>query len=107
MTAEFDKAVEHYCEGYTVAPGCRGDQCEHSDSDENHSCEPSFSWSPCDSCGTTLGGDREPASMIPNNFRPGDDTIIEVSICTDCVLAWANGESPDNWSAAPISGVTT
>ena len=100
MCTEFDKAVAHYCKGYTVAPGCHGVECEHANGDTEHYCESSFSWSQCDSCGTTLGGDRSPASMIPHDFKAGDDTIIDVSICVDCVLAWANGDTPENWRAS-------
>lgn len=100
MTAEFDAAVERNCEGYTVAPGCHGVECEHAYGDLDHFCEPSFSWSPCDSCGTTLGGDREPATMIPLDYKAGDDTIIDVSICTDCVIAWGTGENPETWEAS-------
>lgn len=94
----FTASVAHYCDGYTVAPGCRGEQCEHADGDPEHRCEPSFSWSQCDSCGSNLGGDREPATMIPTDYEAGDDTMIEVSICVDCLLYWANGDLPEQWA---------
>jgi len=102
-TERFDAAVEHRCEGYIVAPGCRGAQCEHAEGDEDHQCEASFSWSQCDSCGTTLGGDREPASMIPIDDKGAFDyarDIVDIDICTDCVIAWANGDSPETWRAS-------
>lgn len=100
-TEKFEDSVAHYCKGYTVAPGCRGPECEHAEGDEEHRCEPNFSWSQCDSCGSTLGGDREPATMIPHDYKAGEDTMIDVSICPDCVQAWANGESPETWQQHP------
>lgn len=93
----FGDAVEHNCKGYTVAPGCHGIECEFADGDESHQCEASFSFAPCDSCGSRLGGDRSPATMIPLDFKAGDDTMIDISICVDCALAWANGDEPETW----------
>ena len=93
----FEQAVDHYCAGYTVAPGCRGIECEHADGDENHQCETYFSRHQCDSCGSTLGGDRETATMIPLDYKAGDDTMIECEICVDCLVFWANGELPEVW----------
>lgn len=44
--------------------------------------EPHFSWSPCDCCGTSLGGDRYDAS----GFNPVDKKVkTGYSICQDCV----------------------
>ena len=100
--SDFTESVEHYCEGCTVAVGCRGEQCEYAENgDPEHYCEPSFSWHQCDSCGSTFGGDREPATMIPLDYSAGDDTMIEVSICTDCAMFWANGEEPEQWDQHP------
>jgi hypothetical protein len=39
-------------EGWTYANNCPED------------CEGWFSWTPCDYCGSTLGGDRHPAVLI-------------------------------------------
>ena len=100
-TEKFDAAVEHYCKGYTVAVGCHGPSCEYADGDENHSCEASFSWQQCDSCGSTFGGDRLKATMIPLDYKAGEDTMIDVDICTDCAMAWANGENPEQWQQHP------
>jgi hypothetical protein len=97
QTQQFLDAIKHYCDGYTVAVGCRGEQCEHADGDPEHSCESFFSWQRCDSCGSTLGGDRTPASFIPFDFKAGDDTIIDGDICIDCALFWANGDVPETW----------
>ena len=100
-TENFDAAVAHYCKGYTVAPGCRGEQCEYAEGDREHQCEASFSSAQCDSCGSTFAGDRLPATMIPLDYKAGEDTMIEVSICTDCTMAWANGEDTEEWQQHP------
>lgn len=60
--------------------------------------EPSFSHSECDSCGSTLGGDRYPAHAIMRDSfgkpeAPGQ--IWHIDICVDCLMFHANGELPD------------
>jgi hypothetical protein len=63
--------------------------------------EGSFSWSECDSCGSTLGGSRYKAHAIhveafgPNAKRPDD--IHHIEICVDCLMFHANGDKPDEW----------
>jgi hypothetical protein len=99
----FIAAIELYCEGGYVAPGCAGPKCEFATDEpdpENHQCEPSFSWCQCDSCRSTLGGDRHPAFFIPDAW-PKDRSLepFEIDICTDCVMYWANGDEPDEWYA--------
>ena len=95
----FTQSVEHYCEGLTVAVGCLGIECEYANGDEEHSCEASFSWSQCDSCGSTLGGDRLPASGITHDAGPtGYGEIYELSICIDCAMYHANGDEPETWN---------
>jgi len=42
--------------------------------------EPGFSWSPCDLCGSSLGGDRHPAHGVIG------DEIFHLDICTDCLM---------------------
>jgi hypothetical protein len=41
--------MDAHWQGYHVVPACPED------------CEGEFSWSSCDGCGSTLGGDRHPA----------------------------------------------
>lgn len=50
-----------------------------------------FSWSPCNICGTRLGGDREVWHWLDSDdaLNHGD------SACTDCVLYLANGDEPE------------
>lgn len=58
--------------------------------------EGSFSWSQCDTCGSTLGGNR--TNCILTN--PGVDKLgrrrksIKVRSCDDCICYSANGDLP-------------
>lgn len=95
----FARAVEHYCAGLTLYPGCLGEACEHADGDPEHQCEgDEFSKAQCDSCGTTLAGARYPAVAHVNDDRNADP--IAMSVCFDCVFYHAYGEEPeDGWRA--------
>ncbi len=48
--------------------------------DEGGNIDPWFSWSPCEMCGSHLGGDREYLRA-----RALDDEIVTFEICEDCV----------------------
>lgn len=49
--------------------------------------DPHFSWSPCDCCGDTLGGDRyECEAVIQSDIHPL--CFDTVNACPDCVVAW-------------------
>lgn len=50
--SEWLAEIDRRTAGYDVVPACQED------------CEGHFSWSSCDVCGSTLGGDRHPVSMI-------------------------------------------
>lgn len=101
-----------------VCPGCSTCAHEHDYSDDNDDpdrtlaafdeawrsgkvdSEASFSWSPCDICGSSLGGDREIWHAIMG--QPGEDlkgrSIEHLnSCCTDCVMFLANGDEPEGW----------
>lgn len=54
--------------------------------------EPHFSRSECDTCGSTLGGDRHPA-----HYAYGDRKIGHLMVCVDCVFYMANGDVPETW----------
>jgi hypothetical protein len=111
----FTKAIEHYCDGLHVATGaaascqeCRDSfGCDDDASDDDAQeylyqyDEAHFSWSQCDSCGSTLGGDRHAAHGIPHGYKAGDDSIIHLDICTDCLLFHANGDEPESWEPRP------
>jgi len=91
---DFERSVETYCKGLdTVSIGCRGSECEYAEEEEEHQCESSFSWGQCDSCGSTLGGDREPAIGLWEDA--GTIHTIEMSVCVDCAMFHANGELPE------------
>jgi len=55
--------------------------------------------SPCESCGSTFGGDREKAVALPHDLKTGEQ--YEIEICVDCLMFHANGDLPENWSASP------
>lgn len=101
MTSQqaFTRAVRLYCEGLdTVAVGCRGLKCEYAEGDPEHTCEAGFSWSQCDSCGSSLGGNREPAVGLWKDAEGWHD--VDMSICVDCAMYHANGELPEDWRDA-------
>ncbi len=54
-----------------------------------------FSWRGCDSCGSTLGGNRYPAHYIE------DGEILHCDVCEDCLFFHANGEEPEEWRQSP------
>lgn len=110
----FAKAVDHYCDGLHVAVGaaaccseCRSTyDIDDSISDDEaqeilyDAAEPSFSWHQCDSCGSTLGGDRHDAHGLPIDRDGAFDysqDMIHLSICSDCLIYHANGEEPEQW----------
>jgi hypothetical protein len=93
QTTTFERAVNTYCKGLeTVSAGCRGVECEHSNGEPEHQCEMYFSWVQCDSCGSTLGGDRSPAVGMWTDR--GEFITIDMEICIDCVMFHANGDLP-------------
>jgi len=55
--------------------------------------EASFSWSGCDICGSSLGGDMEPWHAIDAN----GELCHFAHACVDCILYLANGDEPDDW----------
>lgn len=55
--AEGQEGVEHVTLGSIACEHC-GRAAREADPDNTEDCEPWFSWSACDLCGSTLGGDR-------------------------------------------------
>ena len=72
-----------------TCPGC--EECPEYD-------EGTFSRSPCDSCGSTLAGNRYSAhGVIAANMRDtqGEDAeITHFDICEDCLFFHASGDLP-------------
>lgn len=94
------------CEAFSVGacPGCKtcglGD--EPSENEREQAEESHFSWSACDSCGSTLGGDRHPAHFLIR--EPGAETLVgaelyHCDVCTDCLFYHANGDEPEAWES--------
>ena len=98
--SKFTSSVSHFCDGLTVAPGiARPDICpecpdiDFDDDNERHFYEEGgFSSSQCDSCGSTLAGDRFTAHGIA-----ADKEIYHLDICVDCLMFHANGDEPEQW----------
>lgn len=77
----FLKRYQRATEGYAI----------HSvDAHEAH-----FSWAPCETCNSKLGGDRYDCTLVRG---PGDAASdqIKVASCVDCVLFAANGDLPED-----------
>ena len=104
-SSPFLEAVNHYCDGLTVAPGicsacpeCQSsygmgeDELDTAYSNGDVCDEGVFSWRPCESCGSSLGGDRYDAHGLT-----ADGEIIHLDICVDCLMLHANGDTPDEW----------
>lgn len=101
----FTEAVERNLAGLTAVstgacPGCAecfgtmaelfgADTDSPTDFERELAEQPSFSWTPCRGCGSTLGGNRHPLHGIG-----ADDEIVHLKVCTDCLFYVANGEEP-------------
>jgi hypothetical protein len=73
---------------------CECSSCE--DFDPETGDEGSFSWSPCDACGSSLGGDRHAAHGLVSRTKYGRKThLIHLDVCTDCLFYTANGDLPE------------
>ncbi len=64
--------------------------------------EPSFSRSPCEVCGSGLGGDRYVAHAVEQRFEP-HNVILHFDICGDCVYFIEYGRLDDT-TMAEIEG---
>ena len=96
--SQFSDAVDTYLRGIEhvspgTCPGCEACGLEDVDSmdapEYEQAGEPSFSWSPCECCGSHLGGDRHPA----HGFYQGE--IIHLDVCVDCLFYLAYGDEPE------------
>ena len=101
---KFVKAVERNLEGvfFFSVGGCPGcSECGLEDDAEDTHVEASFSWSRCESCGSTLGGDRHPAHGVvaTTEDEARDGAIEHFEVCVDCLLFHANGDEPEDWTA--------
>ena len=87
----FLRAYERRTKGFDIHASKNSD-------DEGH-----FSWSSCDTCGSTFGGDRY--DMVLTNAGVDEHgkryPMVEVSSCVDCMIFAANGDLPDTWRPRP------
>ena len=95
---EYEKAVSENTEGFRYwssgyCPGCP--ECEDSygtidDREDYPDIDSSFSWKPCEICGSHLGGNRYPCHAIDDN-----DDIVHFSACPDCMYYLEYGRLDD------------
>jgi len=105
--SKFTETINQHCEGIAninpgasaICPDCLciygvEDTDDIDDMQEQLYCleEPAFSWRDCDTCGTSLGGDRQEAHGFD-----ADNNVVHLDICCDCAAWFANGNEPENW----------
>ena len=87
------------CDG--IGKVCECSQCSaRGDEDSGERDEGGFSWSSCDTCGSSLGGDRYPGHALDRDPQaPGyvrdSANIIHLEVCADCLMFIANGDEPE------------
>ena len=97
--SNFTQSVNHYtgdCDAFSVGTcfacvECNPDEATESDF-AGESEEGNFSSCQCDSCGSTLAGDRYAAHWLDI-----DNEIIHCAVCVDCLFYHANGDEPEIW----------
>ena len=72
------------CNGRGTTCACTS--CEDAGEDEG-----SFSWRACETCGSSLGGDRYAAHAL---IMGADKALVHLDVCTDCLFFIANGDTP-------------
>lgn len=104
--SKYTEAVERRLKGLNAAstgvcPGCEDCASNHDmtladfnaayDACKISHHEASFSWSACEVCGSTLGGDRYAWHAITSD----GELLHRDNACTDCVLYLGNGDVPE------------
>ena len=109
FTKDYERGVadlEHatFSTGYWSCPDCGSDRwtgsepCPDCGADPEHRQDSSFSWSDCDICGSSLGGDRYAVIGWLKGARDHEYSDVyrwSGECCTDCLMMMANGEEPD------------
>lgn len=74
---------------------CKGEgKLECSEHDRELAGEASFSWSECECCGSSLGGDRHPAhGWLKREGQPR--LLLHFSVCSDCLFFLNYGQLDD------------
>lgn len=78
--------IQNLTAGLLSCPDClipwnEEDQCPDCGMDRDAAEESYFSWSSCDCCGTSLGGNRVDAT----GYNPTTEEILEFTVCEDCI----------------------
>jgi len=89
------RGLEHVSTGH--CPGCpKCYPCE-----EGHYEGEGFSWSECETCDSTLGGDRQAVHGIGvrkrdarGRFKCGSGRLFHLSVCVDCLFFLEYGTEP-------------
>ena len=94
--------IGHIGTGLTSCCGVCCDAHDLSEEEMREGCETGdicdeggFSSQSCDSCGSSLGGDRYAAHGFDGD--PCDGKVIHLDICVDCLMFHANGDEPEAW----------
>lgn len=84
--------LSHFSSGSFIqsCTECPVNEHVHYEDGISYEAEPYFSWSRCEICDTTLGGDREDCHAIMEG-----DVLIHLRVCTDCVYYAEYGRLPD------------
>ncbi len=97
------KGIGHISAGLASICGCCCQTLDVSEDEMAAGCEDGsiideggFSWQSCESCGSSLGGNRYAAHGF-NGDPTEDGTLVHLDICEDCLLFHANGDEPDQW----------
>ena len=83
--------LEHLSTGYVDHDTCS--ECPE-EQNEDVGDEGYFSWSSCECCGSTLGGDRYAA-----HGRMTDGSLVHFDVCVDCLWYINYGEEPETWDS--------
>ena len=94
---EYEASVENSLKDYSfvssgACPGCDDCSLAKNPTEEELGLagEPHFSWTNCDICKRSLGGDRYPA-----HARDRQDNIVHFAVCCDCYYYIAYGRLDD------------
>lgn len=108
MSAFTDAVARHTSKAIAFSvgacPGCKDCGLPEEATEQEILCRDAdsswFSWHPCESCGSSLGGDRHPAHSLSDPPGTENNRILHWSICSDCLFYHANGDEPTDgeWS---------
>ncbi len=108
---EYQETVARYMKGLEAVstgpcPGCEECGLGEEPTDHEYDCagEAGFSWSPCEICGSSLGGNRSPwHALIPATNQPGcvheHGKMVHGTCCEDCTYYLNYGQLDDTTMA--------